>query len=462
MHSFAVYEVRMKPLLKAHSYRTGTRMQFSYTESTQHPSFDDTIQKLATYRGEIKRIVDELNFSVPESALALPYDTALCEQVKATALRLGKELKLVLVVGIGGSDLGARAVYDALFAHLDPLTPHRLPKLIFLESVEPDILERIDAHIGQLAPDVRHIAVVVASKSGTTTETRVNAAVIGRALVERYGQSARERLVVVTQKDTHLWTEASLKGVQTLTIPAAVSGRFSIFSSAGLLPIALAGINIDTFLEGARQGVEKVCGEDAHNNYAMVLATLLYLYANDGIRVHDLFLFHTPLESIGKWYRQLLAESIGKEVPETGQRVGITPVVAIGTTDLHSLVQLVFAGPRERFTTFVAAPGTWGGPSIPTESEEELLGAPAVLSGRRAGLINEAIFEGVKRAYKQEGLPFVETTLEDISASELAEFMALHMGAVMYLGKLFGVNTFDQPAVETYKREVRNILESNH
>lgn len=434
-------------------------MQFSYNETAQHKDFKKTIDTLAAYRDEIGRVIDEQDLTKPESALALPYDEAAKKQVIDAALRLGKDLKLVLVVGIGGSDLGARAVYDALFAHLDTLTPQRLPKLIFLESVEPDVLERIDVHIGQLAPDASNIAVVVTSKSGTTTETRVNAAIISRALVGRYGQSARERLVVVTQQDTHLWTEASLKGMRTLTIPAAVSGRFSVFSPAGLLPIALAGVDIDTFLEGARRGVAKVQTKNASDNYAMVLATLLYLYAKDGIRVHDLFLFHAPLESLGKWYRQLLAESIGKEVPETGERVGITPVVAIGTTDLHSLVQLVFAGPRERFTTFVAAPETWGGPSIPTESEEELLGAPAVLSGRRAGLINDAIFEGVKRAYKQEGLPFIETKLADINASELAEFMAVHMGAIMYLGTLFGVDTFGQPAVETYKREVRSILE---
>lgn len=424
----------------------------------------DEVLKVATslssYVAEVRTVVEKLDYSAPEGSLAVPHDKAMLQEVVQTAARLGDQLKVVVVVGIGGSDLGARAVYDALFSRVDMLDPVRLPKLIFLESVEPEVLERIDAHIGELVVEPQHIAVVVASKSGTTTESRTNAAIVCHALEERFGPVARDRVVVVTDASTALAEDARHRGVQVLVVPDNVVGRYSVFSASGLLPIALAGVNVESFAAGGRNGIAAATAADMTENPAALLASLLFVYANAGIRMHDIFLFHPELETLGKWYRQLLAESVGKRQEGTEKRVGITPVVAIGTTDLHSLIQLVFAGPRERFTTFVAAPDAWGGPTIPS-SDDSLLRAPKALAGKAAGAINAAIYEGVKRAYRNEGLPCSEIVLKEISAHEIGRFMVTQMAAIMYLAKLFGVNAFDQPAVETYKEEVRKLLEDN-
>ena len=176
-----------------------------------------------------------------------------------------------------------------------------------------------------------------------------------------------------------------------------------------------------------------------------------------GLNIHEVFLFSPGLETYGKWYRQLLAESIGKTTDD-GTRVGIMPSIALGTTDLHSLGQLIFGGPRNRFTTFVHVDQA-SRTTRPRISDHSPF-TSELIQGKEAFVVQDAILSGVQRAYRQEQLSSMTITLEALNEREMGALMGLHMVMVMCLAKLFSVNAFDQPAVERYKQETKDILTS--
>ena len=167
-------------------------------------------------------------------------------------------------------------------------------------------------------------------------------------------------------------------------------------------------------------------------------------------------MWNPELETLGKWYSQLLAESIGKE-RDDGTKVGFTPTVALGSTDLHSIGQLIFGGRNDRYTTFVSAPSAWNAGSAFSSDSPFVL---PIFEGKEDGVVTRALYEGVRTAYITNELPFVTIELENISERELGAFMALQMTTVLYLAQLFDVNAFDQPSVEKYKSEVRRLLTS--
>lgn len=413
------------------------------------------IESLSAYRDVLGRASVDATYARHESALYAPSDTAAVAEVTRVADELREKAKLVLVVGIGGSDLGARAVYEALTGHRAAYTGEATPALCFFEGVEPSVLARMEAVCARYAKP-EDVVLVVISKSGGTIETLTNAETLYGYLAQRYGKEAAARqTVVIGDPSSPLLEKARGVGMRTLTQPSEVGGRFSVFTATGLLPLALAGVDVATFLSGAERGVHssvRVEGPSSAARIAVLLAHALDL----GLTTHELFVFNPELETLGKWYRQLLAESIGK-TREDGVRVGLEPSVAVGSTDLHSLGQLIFGGPQRRITTFVAAPSVFAdGPVL--ESDSPFM-TPA-LRGTRLGAVPEAIYRGVLAAYEKNDLPHLRIELADLSVRELGAFMAVQMASVMYLGKLLGVDTFDQPAVEGYKEETRRILAS--
>jgi glucose-6-phosphate isomerase len=243
-------------------------------------------------------------------------------------------------------------------------------------------------------------------------------------------------------------------------MPKLVGGRFSVFSAAGLFPLAALGVNIRDLLRGA-QDMRLVClNTDVTLNYATISACLLYQAYQDGLVVHDTFVFQSELESMGKWYRQLLGESIGKKLSgsKEGTSVGITPTVSVGSTDLHSVGQLYLGGHKRTFTTFLYSDADAPVYTVPKERIFPTL-AP-MITGHTTTDIMSAILRGTTTAYRSERLPFVEMVMHGLTPYELGAFLQCKMMEVMYLGYLFGVNTFDQPAVELYKTETKRLLES--
>jgi len=298
------------------------------------------------------------------------------------------------------------------------------------------------------------VVLVVISKSGATAETIANANVLFQEMVQRFGDvAAAARTIVISDSDAPLASEVLKHSIRHVAMPKHIGGRFSVFTAVGLVPLALLGVDIRSLCEGATRATQAATPEQGAGPAAMLAALLFEQYLN-GLNIHEMFMFHPELETMGKWYRQLLAESIGKERAD-GTRVGITPTVAIGSTDLHSLGQLVLGGPKNRFTTFVAAPEEWTHTPRCTEGSPFTL---SMLAGKEVGAVMQSIYGGVQTAYRNQSIPFVAVELSGITPGELGAFMGLQMATVMYLGKLFDVNTFDQPAVETYKSEARRLL----
>ncbi len=402
---------------------------------------------------------DKINYKEAESSVNLPFDFNLYKKVAEVAKKIDTEnLKYIIVVGIGGSNLGTKAIYDGIVGTLDPFLSERIPKIIFADTVSPSLLEDIRTIIDKNITAHDEVLINVISKSGATTETIANFETIYSFFKNRFGD-VKNRVVVTTDRDSRLWNKAKGYGFETLEIPAMIGGRYSVFSSVGLFPLVVAGFDVGSLLDGARMMRDECIKKDVIENPALTSAALIYLHNKAGVSIHNSFFFNPELESMGRWYRQLMGESIGKKFGFSGDEVnaGITPIVSIGSTDLHSMAQLYLGGPKDKFTTFVYAHVD----DIKTSVPEDMLFPELVdgIKGREFSKIMDAIFGGVKESYKKNGLSFVEVRLPNMNEYTLGQFLQFKMLEMMYLAQLLGVNAFDQPNVEDYKRETRKILQ---
>jgi glucose-6-phosphate isomerase len=365
----------------------------------------------------------------------------------------------LIVVGIGGSNLGTVAVQEAVLGRLynqrDPPT-----KIVYADTVDSDLLDTIRAFIEPVLKKGGNILINSVSKSGGTTETIANFEVLVEVL-KRYKRDWQQHVVVTTDKNSKFWSLAQRQGFSLLEIPSKVGGRFSVFSAVGLFPLGMLGIDIDALVSGAQAMKQRCLSPQIDDNPAALGASLSYSQYKKGKNIHDLFLFSTDLESLGKWYRQLLGESIGKEYSRRGQQVftGITPTVSIGSTDLHSMAQLALGGPFDKFTTFVRVEHDNANVRVPDMPEYASL--VSGIQGTSLDEIMQAILRGVQAAYRNGNRPFVEVVLPDKTACSIGQFMQFKMMETMFLGALCEVNPFDQPNVEAYKKETRKLLEEH-
>jgi glucose-6-phosphate isomerase len=259
-------------------------------------------------------------------------------------------------------------------------------------------------------------------------------------------------MIITTGYETDLWNTANKAGIETLPIPDKVGDRFSIFSALGLFPLSCAGANIEAFLKGAKRARLEGLKEDIFENLPALSALINFSTFKKGLTIHDTFFFNPELESLGKWYRQLVAESLGKE------GTGITPTVSIGSRDLHSTAQLYLAGPKDKFFTFVSTKDKKHPIRVPDDSIELLLDVMGTIEGKSADEITRAILLATKETFKRHELPFAEIILDEVSEKSLGHFMQFKMIEIMYLGNLLKVDAFNQPNVEEYKTETEKIL----
>lgn len=426
------------------------------TLSTQHAqvSTDESIASLAEYTEHVRQVRQNGTYDTSESSLNLPDDNALLEAVQFVAQeKKTASLKYSIVVGIGGSNLGTKAVYDALRGYRDALDPQRFPKLLFAETTDPEWLIGIAGLVAGLSSK-DEVLVTVISKSGGTTETLANFEIIADALHQKFGD-VYDRFVAITDEGSKLWQAAEQQAVTCLAIPAQVGGRYSVLSAVGLFPLATVGVDIVQLRRGASALLDYCLNED---NYAAQSASILALQLQQGYRINDNFFFHPELESLGKWYRQLMGESVGKEHDVNGAVVhtGITPTVSLGSTDLHSVGQLYLGGPRDKLTTFVSANQS---AVVVVPQERVFADLVPMINGKSAADIMDAILRGVQVAYQKADLPYMEVTLDAIDEQSVGAFLQFKMLEMMYLGKLLMVNSFDQPNVESYKIETKQLLE---
>ncbi len=394
-------------------------------------------------------------YDAPESSINLPSDSKILHAVKALAQKkMALNPSCMIVVGIGGSHLGTQAIYEALFGKQgNPEFP-----LYFADTVDAD-------YIAGLLTTARHslskgqpILITLISKSGSTTETIANFECFLVLLKEYYPINYHEFVMVITDADSKLWKLAKEQQFDHLAIPALVGGRYSVMSAVGLFPLACTGVPIDQLCRGAQDSVAFCLDTDIQKNYAAASAIALAYHYKKGIKIHDFFVFSVALESVGKWYRQLMGESIGKEYTITGKQthIGITPTVSVGSTDLHSVGQLYLGGPFDKYTTFVTVESNKHAVMVPSLPEYETL-VPHIQATLLSAIMR-AIFEGTAQAYKDGKRPFMQVQLAEKNAYWLGQLLQSSMIQMMYLGALLEVNPFDQPQVELYKTQTRKIL----
>ncbi|HJC17070.1 MAG TPA: glucose-6-phosphate isomerase [Candidatus Alistipes stercorigallinarum] len=373
------------------------------------------------------------------------------EAIEAEAARLRAKADVVICIGIGGSYLGAKAVLEAMS---DPFRLlHKAPQgptLLFAgqnisEDYIHEMLEAVKEH---------SIAAIVISKSGTTTEPAIAFRIIKAEIERRYGKrEAAERIVAVTDKARGaLKTLATQEGYPTFIIPDDVGGRFSVLTPVGLLPLAVAGVNIGELVRGARE-MEHATGEDvpfAENPSALYAVVRNELY-RQGKRIEILGSYEPKLQYINEWWKQLYGESEGKD----GK--GLFPASVTLTADLHSMGQYIQQGERILLETIisVAKPAH----EVRIESDAENLDGLNYLAGKRISEVNRMAELGVQMAHLDGGVPNLRVEIPAIDEHAIGGLLYFFEKACGISGYLLGVNPFDQPGVEDYKKNMFALLE---
>lgn len=433
-------------------------MKHGFASTYEGVTFSETPSPLLEeYRKELAEIsvLRTGDYATPEHALRLPRDANMFAEAQRVAKRYySSQLKYIILVGIGGQNLGAKAVYDALRGPYD-LAEKGDPKLLFLDTISGDALTSVEEIVREFVHYPEEFLVILSSKSGKTTETIANFELLYVTLRRRF-QDINDRIILISDNGSVFWRMGEEKKFCLVPMPKAVGGRFSVFSTAGILPLLLAGVNVGEFREGAQDMLHNSVLESAEN-HARRNAEVLFRALRHGLSLYNIFHFNPRLESLGKWERQLIAESLGKESDISGKTVhtGITPIVSIGSTDLHSMAQLYLGGPRDKFTMFVHATEHY----VKTVPHDPLSGdIISGIAGKRPGEIMDAILRGVMSAYGANKLPYNDVSLSSVSPYTLGAFMEWRIASTLYLAKLMHVNAFDQPNVEDYKKETRTIL----
>lgn len=364
-----------------------------------------------------------------------------------------KSATMLIVVGIGGSNLGTMAIQEAVQGKLHNET--KLPKVYYADTVDSNSILDILHIMEHELKGKGNVAINVISKSGGTTETIANFEILVEALKKKR-KDYREWVTVTTSKGSKFDKFAKKEGYSRLYIPEKVGGRYSVFSPVGLYPLALMGLDITGLTKGANEMV-KHCTQEFNKNPAAQSAVEIFEKSKKGINIIDHFFFSTNLESVGKWYRQLMGESIGKEHNKRGKIInaGLTPTVSIGSTDLHSMAQLYLGGPKDKFTIFVTADPSHTH-SVPRLKRYAKL--IPVIQGKKLTKLMDAIFKGTISAFKKDKREYCHIHLKDHKAYSIGQFLQFKMIEMMFLGALLNVNPFDQPAVEKYKIETKKVL----
>lgn len=371
--------------------------------------------------------------------------------IATVADRLKWLADVVVVIGIGGSYLGAKAVIDALSNPFSYLKKKRdSPHVVFAgnnisEDYTYDLLDALKE---------RSIATIIISKSGTTTEPAIAFRLIRAEIEKRYGkEGAQERIVAITDRSRGaLKTLAEKQGYKSFIIPDNVGGRYSVLTPVGLLPLAVAGIDITEIVRGARDMQEAVrAGVPFEKNIAEQYAAIRNILYAKGYNTEILGSYEPSLQYIGEWWKQLYGESEGKD----GK--GIFPASVTLTADLHSMGQYIQEGERRLFETIISVEESSAEMTLSAESED--LDGLNFISGKRLSEINRMAEMGVSLAHTDGGVPNIRI--------ELPTRDAYHIGALLYFfekacgisGYMLGVNPFDQPGVEAYKKNMFALLD---
>lgn len=399
------------------------------------------IKKLAPYQERLKTAMAANDATVSESSLYHARDFSLHETIDAVTKRY-KGVKHVVLVGIGGSSLGVEAIHAVL--------DNGKVKLSVLDTVAPYMVDRVLQELLSYKK-VSQFVICIISKSGSTTETLANASVLLDSLVALKGADIYAQTIVIGDPKTDLEKFAKKHHITSINMPAVIGGRYSVATAVGLVPLALLGHDVDSFVEGY---LDASC--DEFESLVSESAARLHLYHVHKYHHYNFFAFEPRLLKLGAWYRQLLAESVGKETTLSDKPLRVSMVPTISTpVELHSVGQLYLSAVPETYTDFV----TFDDESIDMAVSKKTKLAPK-LKGKSLNEIATALYGGVIAAYEERQLPYRATIFEEELPYSLGLFMGMRVREVMYLAKLLDVNAFNQPNVELYKVKTKDILGS--
>ena len=397
-----------------------------------------------------KRTNDEKDF-VGWLELPSNYDKKEFSRIKKAAKKIKKESDILIVIGIGGSYLGARAVIESLtstFNNMLTEKQRRYPQILYVgNNLSPNYINELIEYIGD-----KDFSVNVISKSGTTTEPAIAFRIFREILENKYGiDEARSRIYVTTDKERGaLKTLADNEGYEKFVIPDNVGGRYSVLTAVGLLPIATAGIDIEKLMQGAQNAQERYDDPNLKYNecykYAVTRNILYKLYKNTEILVN----YEPKMHYFTEWWKQLYGESEGKD------QKGIFPAGVDFTTDLHSMGQYIQEGRRNLFETVISIEKPKS--DITINSDEDNLDGLNYLAGKTLDYVNKKAMEGTVEAHVSGDVPNIMLSIENLDEENIGELIYFFEKACAMSGMILGVNPFNQPGVEEYKKNMFKLL----
>jgi len=375
------------------------------------------------------------------------YDKEEFARIKAAAEKIKKNSDILIVIGIGGSYLGARAAIELLKSPLYNNIKKDTPDIYYVgNSINPAYLNEIIALC-----DGKDFSVNVISKSGTTTEPALAFRIFKKMVEDKYGkEGAKDRIFATTDKARGtLKSLSDTEGYETFVIPDDVGGRFSVLTAVGLLPIAVAGCDIDALMKGAAKAQADFTA-DFDNNDCYKYAALRNILYRKGKSVEMLVSYDPSFVMMSEWYKQLFGESEGKD------NKGIFPSSAVFSTDLHSMGQYIQDGARVLFETVVdiKKPKT----DLFLEADAENLDGLNFLTNQNMSVVNRKAFEGTVLAHTEGGVPNIILELDDTTEENVGYMIYFFEKACAVSGYVLGVNPFNQPGVESYKSNMFALL----
>lgn len=383
--------------------------------------------------------------------LPINYDKEEYGRIKAAATKIQKDSQVLVVIGIGGSYLGARAAIEFVghsFGNAIATKTEGMPEIYYAgNNISSTYIRHLIEVIGE-----RDFSINIISKSGTTTEPAIAFRVFKELLEDKYGaDEAAKRIYATTDKARGALKElATAKGYETFVVPDDIGGRFSVLTAVGLLPIAVSGADIDALMKGAAAGREVALSADYDKNPALQYAAVRNLLHKKGKDIEVMANYEPGLHFVSEWWKQLYGESEGKE------NKGIFPAAVDLTTDLHSMGQFIQEGKRNLFETII---------DVKSSREEILIKEEAVdldglnyLAGKSVEFVNRSAMTGTVLAHVDGGVPNLIIEIPAMDEASLGELFYFFEFAVGVSGYLLGINPFDQPGVESYKKNMFALL----
>ncbi len=430
------------------------KVTFDYSKAASFIS-DDEVENMRKIAENAKKVLVERtgegNDFLGWIDLPIDYDKDEFERIKKAAEKIKNDSEVLIVIGIGGSYLGARAAIDFLrhgFYNNVPKEIRKTPEIYYAgNNISQAYLQGLLDVVGD-----RDFSVNVISKSGTTTEPAIAFRVFKEKLEKKYGKKeAAKRIYATTDKAKGaLKVLATAEGYESFVVPDDVGGRFSVLTAVGLLPIAVSGADIDQLMAGAASGRERALGSTFEENDAMKYAVVRNILYRKGKAVEIIANYEPSLHYFGEWWKQLYGESEGKD----GK--GIFPAAVDFTTDLHSMGQFIQDGSRIMFETVLNVENT--NAKIMIEKDPDDLDGLNYLAGKDMDFVNKSAMNGTILAHTDGDVPNLMVNIPEQNEFYLGELFYMYEFACGVSGYMLGVNPFNQPGVESYKKNMFALL----